>query len=162
MHRGENGRSENFILRSALMQKKDRSGSRKRKILQLGPIMIRLHVTATGKELEIPKNQYTKWFDYDKIKDGLSTRYRKNGDYFILSGGGKKKLGRFMIDEKIPEKERDEFRSGGQSHIKPPVIGYRISDYYKITDETERVLEAEMILPEGGDRPEDGGGRAGI
>ena len=133
-----------------------------RKILQLGPTMIRLHVTQRKKELEIPKNQYTKWFDYDKIKDGLSIRYRKNGDYFTLSGGGKKKLGRFMIDEKIPEKERDRIPVLADGYHILWVIGYRISDYYKITDETERVLEAEMILPDGGDRSEDGGGRAGI
>ena len=36
------------------------------------------------------ENQYTKWFDYDKINVGLSIRYRKNGDYLTLSGGGKK------------------------------------------------------------------------
>ena len=28
------------------------------------------------KGVEIPKNQYTKWFDYDKLKDTLSVRYR--------------------------------------------------------------------------------------
>lgn len=119
-------------------------------------------VFSRQKDQEIPKNQYTKWFDYDKIKDGLSIRYRKNGDYFTLSGGGKKKLGRFMIDEKIPEKERDRIPVLADGDHILWVIGYRISDYYKITDETERVLEAEMILPDGGDRSEDGGGRAGI
>ena len=124
----------------------------------------KLHMTVFSrqKDQEIPKNQYTKWFDYDKIKDGLSIRYRKNGDYFTLSGGGKKKLGRFMIDEKIPEKERDRIPVLADGDHVLWVIGYRISDYYKITDETERVLEAEMILPDGGDRSEDGGGRAGI
>ena len=133
-----------------------------RKILQLGQTVIRLHVTQRKKELEIPKNQYTKWFDYDKIKDGLSIRYRKNGDYFTLSGGGKKKLGRFMIDEKIPEKERDRIPVLADGDHVLWVIGYRISDYYKITDETERVLEAEVILPDGEERPEDGGEKADI
>ena len=131
-------------------------------ILDLGGTHIRLHAVHRKKEPEIPKNQYTKWFDYDKIKDGLSIRYRKNGDYFTLSGGGKKKLGRFMIDKKIPEKERDRIPVLADGDHVLWVIGYRISDYYKITDETERVLEAEMILPDGGDRPEDGGWRAGI
>ena len=35
-----------------------------------------------------------------------------------------------------------------------------VSDYYKITDETEHILEAEVILPGGGE-PE-GGRQAGI
>ena len=124
--------------------------------------LLQMHTLPCENGDEFPKNQYTKWFDYDKIKDGLSIRYRKNGDYFTLSGGGKKKLGRFMIDEKIPEKERDRIPVLADGDHILWVIGYRISDYYKITDETERVLEAEMILPDGGDRSEDGGGRAGI
>ena len=131
-------------------------------ILDLGGTHIRLHAVHREKELEIPKNQYTKWFDYDKINVGLSIRYRKNGDYLTLSGGGKKKLRRYMIDEKIPENERDRIPVLADGDHVLWVVGYRISDYYKITDETERVLEAEMILPDGGDRPEDGGGRAGI
>ena len=129
---------------------------------RVGPASIRLHAIPRKKEPEIPKNQYTKWFDYDKINVGLSIRYRKNGDYLTLSGGGKKKLRRFMIDEKIPEDERDRIPVLADGDHVLWVVGYRISDYYKITDETERVLEAEMILPDGGDRPEDGGGRAGI
>ena len=129
---------------------------------RVGPASIRLHAIPRKKEPEIPKNQYTKWFDYDKINVGLSIRYRKNGDYLTLSGGGKKKLRRYMIDEKIPENERDRIPVLADGDHVLWVVGYRISDYYKITDETERVLEAEMILPDGGDRSEDGGGRAGI
>ena len=101
-----------------------------RKIQQLGPTMIRLHVAQRKKELEIPKNQYTKWFDYDKINVGLSIRYRKNGDYLTLSGGGKKKLRRYMIDEKIPENERDRIPVLAEGDHIFWVIGYRISDFY--------------------------------
>ena len=112
------------------------------------------------KEQEIPQNRYTKWFDYDKINVGLSIRYRKNGDYLTLSGGGKKKLRRYMIDEKIPENERDRIPVLADGDHVLWVVGYRISDYYKITDETEHILEAEVILPGGGE-PE-GGRQAGI
>lgn len=113
---------------------------------------IRLRTIPRKKELEIPKNQYTKWFDYDKINVGLSIRFRENGDYLTLSGGGKKKLRRFMIDEKIPENERDRIPVLADGDHVLWVVGYRISDYYKITDETERILEAEVILP-GGEEP---------
>ena len=124
-------------------------------ILDLGGTHIRLHAVHRKKELEIPKNQYTKWFDYDKINVGLSIRYRKNGDYLTLSGGGKKKLRRYMIDEKIPENERDRIPVLADGDHVLWVVGYRISDYYKITDETEHILEAEVILPGGGE-PEGG------
>ena len=127
---------------------------------RIGPASIHLHASSRKKEPEIPKNQYTKWFDYDKINVGLSIRYRKNGDYLTLSGGGKKKLRRYMIDEKIPENERDRIPVLADGDHVLWVVGYRISDYYKITDETEHILEAEVILPGGGE-PE-GGRQAGI
>ena len=77
-----------------------------RKILQLGPTMIRLHVTQRKKELEIPKNQYTKWFDYDKIKRWIiHTIQEKRGLFHTFRR--RKKLGRFMIDEKIRKKRLD-------------------------------------------------------
>ena len=129
--------------------------------LSAGPASIRLHTIPRKKELEIPKNQYTKWFDYDKINVGLSIRYRKNGDYLTLSGGGKKKLRRYMIDEKIPENERDRIPVLADGDHVLWVVGYRISDYYKITDETEHILEAEVILPDG-EKPENSGKKAGI
>ncbi|MBS5511736.1 MAG: tRNA lysidine(34) synthetase TilS [Clostridium sp.] len=128
---------------------------------RVGPASVRLHASSRKKEPEIPKNQYTKWFDYDKINVGLSIRYRQNGDYLTLSGGGKKKLRRFMIDEKIPENERDRIPVLADGDHVLWVVGYRISDYYKITDETEHILEAEVKLPDGGEQPEDGG-QAGI
>lgn len=128
---------------------------------RIGPASIHLHASSRKKEPEIPKNQYTKWFDYDKINVGLSIRYRQNGDYLTLSGGGKKKLRRFMIDEKIPEDERDRIPVLADGDHVLWVVGYRISDYYKITDETEHILEAEVKLPDGGEQPEDGG-QAGI
>ena len=122
--------------------------------------LLQMHIFPCENGDEFPKNQYTKWFDYDKINVGLSIRYRKNGDYLTLSGGGKKKLRRYMIDEKIPENERDRIPVLADGDHVLWVVGYRISDYYKITDETEHILEAEVILPGGGE-PE-GGRQAGI
>lgn len=123
--------------------------------------LLQMHIFPCENGDEFPKNQYTKWFDYDKINVGLSIRYRKNGDYLTLSGGGKKKLRRFMIDEKIPEDERDRIPVLADGDHVLWVVGYRISDYYKITDETEHILEAEVNLPDGGEKPENGG-QAGI
>ena len=57
---------------------------------------------------EFPKNQYTKWFDYDKIKGTLSVRTRRTGDYLILPSGGSKTIARYMIDEKIPKEKREQ------------------------------------------------------
>ncbi len=100
------------------------------------------------KDLEIPKNQYTKWFDYDKIKDTLSVRNRKSGDYFLISGGKRKLLKRFFIDEKIPEERRESIKLLAEGSHVLWVIGYRISEYYKITNTTRTILEVKICKGE--------------
>jgi len=100
------------------------------------------------KDLEIPKNQYTKWFDYDKIKDMLSVRNRKSGDYFLISGGKRKLLKRFFIDEKIPEERRGTIKLLTEGSHVLWVIGYRISEYYKITNTTRTILEVKICKGE--------------
>lgn len=93
---------------------------------------------------EIPKNGYTKWFDYDKIKCGLSVRYRQTGDYLTLTGGGRKTVKAFMIDEKIPKEERGKIPLIAEGSHVLWVIGYRISEYYKITDDTHTVIQMQL------------------
>lgn len=100
------------------------------------------------KDLEIPKNQCTKWFDYDKIKGTLSVRTRREGDFFLLPGGKKKLLRRYLIDEKIPEQERDRIWLLTEGSHVLWVIGYRISEYYKVTEETQNVLEVKRCKGE--------------
>ena len=93
---------------------------------------------------EIPKNGYTKWFDYDKIKCALSVRYRETGDYMTLAGGGRKTIKAFMIDEKIPKEEREKIPLVAEGSHVLWVIGYRISEYYKITDDTHTVIQIQL------------------
>ena len=53
-----------------------------------------------------------------------------------------------MIDEKIPRGERDRLLLVAEgSHILW-LIGYRISEYYKITDATENILEVTICKGE--------------
>lgn len=93
------------------------------------------------KDMEIPQNQYTKWLDYDRIKGALSVRSRRTGDYLTLPDGGRKPVARYMIDEKIPRKQRDELPVlAEESHV-IWVVGYRISEYYKITEDTNTILQ---------------------
>ena len=93
---------------------------------------------------EIPKNGYTKWFDYDKIKCTLSVRYRKTGDYMILPGGGRKTVKAFMIDEKIPREDRDRIPLVTDGNHVLWIVGYRISEYYKITEDTRTVMQIQL------------------
>ncbi|MCX4320073.1 MAG: tRNA lysidine(34) synthetase TilS [Lachnospiraceae bacterium] len=94
------------------------------------------------KDAEIPKNKYTKWLDYDKIKNVLLFRTRRRGDFFILDGKGHRKyLKDYFINEKVPREFRDEIVLAAEgSHILW-AVGYRISEEYKVTKDTREILE---------------------
>lgn len=93
----------------------------------------------------IPKNNYTKWFDYDKISTALF-RTRRAGDWFILDSSGRhKKLKQYFIDEKVPKEQREHiplFADG--SHI-IWIVGGRISEEYKVREATQVVLELRFF-----------------
>ncbi len=93
---------------------------------------------------EIPVNRYTKWFDYDRIKNRLVLRTRRPGDYLELSGGMHKKLKDYFIDCKVPREERDQYvLLADGSHILW-IAGMRISEGCKVTEQTKRVLKVQM------------------
>ena len=95
------------------------------------------------KHQEIPQNRYTKWFDYDKIKGALSVRTRQTGDYITLTDGKHKTVKSYMIDEKIPKEQRDKVLLLAEgSHILW-IVGYRISEYYKVTESTKNILQVQ-------------------
>lgn len=95
---------------------------------------------------EIPQKDYTKWFDYDMIKDSLVLRNPREGDYLTIDEEGhRKKLSRYYIDQKLPMSERKrQFVLAEGNRILWALPG-RIGTDYKITDRTKRVLVVSMI-----------------
>lgn len=104
---------------------------------------IQMDVFSRKNQGEIPKNQCTKWFDYDKIKSTLCLRYRRNGDYITLAQGGHKTLKKYFIDEKIPRQRRDQLLLLAEGNHILWIIGLRISEYYKVTDDTKTILRVQ-------------------
>ena len=99
---------------------------------------------------DIPKDTYTKWFDYDKISSVATVRNRMEGDYLIINNAMQtKSLKDYLINEKVPKNERDRLPLLADKNHIMWVIGMRISEYYKVTFETTRVLEVRFIC-EGG------------
>lgn len=91
---------------------------------------------------EISRDKYRKCFDYDEIKNVLNIRNRQDGDRFYPLGlTGSKKLKDFFIDYKISRDERDKIPLVCDGDEIMWVVGFRISEKYKITDKTERILE---------------------
>lgn len=90
---------------------------------------------------KISSNDYTKMFDYDTISGTLQIRARQTGDYLIINSQGKKKtLKSYYIDEKIPREERDTTLVVAENDSVLWVVGHRISEKYKISENTKRVL----------------------
>ena len=95
-----------------------------------------------GNTDKIPRKMYTKWFDYDKIKDSLAIRNRRKGDCFLLDAmGHHKKLEDYFVNEKIPASRRDEqLLLAGEEEIFW-IIGGRMAYGAGVSDTTRWVLE---------------------
>ena len=99
-------------------------------------------------EVIVPKKPFTKWFDYDIMKNNVSIRTRKSGDRIVIDEDGhSKKLKSYYIDEKIPSDERDQIPVLADEHDILWVVGYRQSKKYQITKETKTIIE---IVADGG------------
>lgn len=95
---------------------------------------------------EIPENLYTKCFDYDMIRNNVSIRGRRSGDYITITAEGtRKRLQDYFVNEKVPAEKRDGVPLlCDDSHV-IWVMGYRISEHYKISEKTKKVLRVHMI-----------------
>ena len=92
------------------------------------------------------QNTYTKWLDCDKIGNNLFIRTRRPGDYIVVNRqGGKKKLKEYLIEERIPAAQRDHVLLLAQGSEILWVIGHRISEAYKVSSETKRILEIRRM-----------------
>ena len=93
-------------------------------------------------DLSVPKKTYTKWFDYDIIKDNVTVRTRRAGDRIVIDEkGNSQKLKSFFINEKIPSEERDHIPLFADGQQILWVTGHRQSKGYQITDHTVNILE---------------------
>lgn len=82
----------------------------------------------------------------------LPVRTRQTGDYLTIADGRggmiRKSLKSFFVDQKIPRKERDRLPILAEDDHVLWVMGYRISEYYKVTENTKRILKVQLIRKE--------------
>jgi tRNA(Ile)-lysidine synthase len=97
------------------------------------------------KEGEVSKQSYEAYFDLDKTGDKLMVRTRQRGDRFQPLGMSQsKKLGEFMIDAKIPHAWRERIPIVCSPQHILWVVGWRIDERVKVTEETRPVLCLEF------------------
>lgn len=92
--------------------------------------------------LKSEQKMYTKCFDYDKIDFVVQLRFRESGDYIVVNSlGDRKKLKSYFVDEKIPGDERGKIPLFADGLHIMWIVGHRISEKYKITSDTKRILK---------------------
>jgi len=90
-------------------------------------------------------NSLVQFFDYDKLKKGINIRNRRDGDIFKpYKSNGTKKLKEYLIDNKIPREKRNMIPLIAMGNEIVWVIGYKISDKFKVTENTKVVLKLEF------------------
>lgn len=83
-------------------------------------------------------------FCTDGLPDGCVWRTRRDGDRFTPYGGGNKKLKEYLIDRKIPQRERDALPllcSGARVLV---IAGVEIADEVKLTENSRRAVSVRI------------------
>ena len=92
----------------------------------------------------IPQKTCTKWLDYDRI-ESLVLRTRQPGDYLAINDRlQKKRLKDYLIQEKIPVKNRENLLLLADGSHVLWVLGRRISSAVKVTEDTKRILRIHI------------------
>jgi tRNA(Ile)-lysidine synthase len=87
---------------------------------------------------------FVQFFDYEKLKTGIYIRYRNDGDIFKpFKSNGTKKLKEYFIDNKVPRDLRDTIPLISSGNEIVWIIGYKISDKFKVTENTKYILKLE-------------------
>ena len=96
------------------------------------PFAVGMTKTPIGKvEITQKRIPNTLHFDLDAIPKTAVFRTRRTGDYFIKFGGGKKSLKEYLIDKKIPQRERDNLILIADKSNVLAIVGVEISGKIK-------------------------------
>ncbi len=94
------------------------------------------------KEAINSKNNYTKFFDYDTIKDTLCVRSVRQKDSFSMNEKGDcKKVSRYFIDEKIPVAQREKIPVLANRDKVLWIVGRRRGEDGKVSLRSKRILK---------------------
>ena len=89
---------------------------------------------------------YVKCFDADKVNGRtLELRTRLSGDYIRpLGSPGRKKLQDWFVDQKVPRQVRDTTPLVCIGSEVLWIVGYRVSENYKVDEQTKRLIFVEF------------------
>jgi tRNA(Ile)-lysidine synthase len=101
--------------------------------------------SASVKEAKLSDNPYVEFFDADKVKHKLILRNWKPGDKFVPLGMKySKKVSDILTDAKIPSIFRKQILVLCDGPEIIWLVGVRLSEKYKVTNETKKVIKARI------------------
>ncbi len=110
--------------------------------LSLGDYKLEFSKISASSYWSKSREEGSKYIDLDKVKGDLFLRNRRPGDYFQPLGmKGRKKLKDIFIDEKVPRDLRDRIPLLCDSENIVWILGYRVSEIYKVDKETKNILK---------------------
>jgi tRNA(Ile)-lysidine synthase len=105
----------------------------------------RIHADVVEKMETVAIDDLTACFDYDRVKGKLTVRPRRSGDHFQPLGmAEEKKVGRFMIDAHVPRLWRTRVPIVCDEEKLLWVVGYRLGERVKVTENTKKVLRIKF------------------
>ncbi|AHM57088.1 tRNA(Ile)-lysidine synthase TilS [Peptoclostridium acidaminophilum DSM 3953] len=105
-------------------------------------VRVQTKIIDKGDSLHIERDRHTAYFDFDKVKGKLSITSRMEGDRIRPIGlGGTKKLKDLFIDLKIEREKRDYIPVLRDENGVMWVMGYRLSEAYRVDAHTKRLLK---------------------
>jgi len=108
-------------------------------------INVSIRIIDKNEKINFKEKDYVKYFNYDKLKEKITVRNRKEGDRFSPFGmKGNKKLKDLFIDLKVPKEERDNIPLICFDDEIAWISGYRISENYKVDKNTKNILEIKI------------------
>lgn len=94
-------------------------------------------------------NDYTKYFDYDKINADLCVRFRQAGDYIVVcANGNSHKFKKELIDRKILQACRGAVLLLARENEVLWAAGLRRSEAYRVCSTSARILKARFSIQE--------------
>ena len=100
---------------------------------------------AGGAKFKAGKNSFIEWFDFEKLSQNLTIRFRRQGDKFQPLGvEGEKKVGKFLTDSKVLPRIRKGVMVVCANETIIWVWPIRISEQAKVTELTKKILQLQI------------------